>query len=93
MSFEQKINLLEANDDFIERVLRGFTRKKKKKSMSVLPENLLEYFLDGYVRKIQWFTTKKAGQVISLRRQHEKEKNRKRIDLLLLGQFPLFGIV
>jgi transposase len=74
---EQEIRSLDADDAFIERVLGGFSRTKKKKVMSVLPEALPEYFLNGYVRKVQWLTTKQAGHVISLRQQYEKEKKRK----------------
>ena len=75
---EQEIDSLEASDAFIESVLGGFTRTKKKKIVPVLPENVLEHVIDGYIRKLQWLTTKKAGQVLSLRRQHEKENEKKR---------------
>ena len=75
---EQEIRSLEASDAFIESVLRRFTRMKKKKIVPVLPETLLEYVIDGYLRKIQWLTTKEAGQVISLQGQHEKENKKKR---------------
>jgi len=75
---EQEIDSLEASDDFIERVFRGFSRTKKKKMVPVLPEALPEYFLNGYIRKIQWLTTKTAARVISLQQQHEKEKKRKK---------------
>lgn len=77
-NIEQEIDSLETNANFIERVLRGFRRTKKKKIVPVPPEALLEYFLNGYVRKIQWLTTKKAGHVTSLQRKHEKEKKRKK---------------
>ena len=75
---EQEIRSLGADDEFIERVLSGFTRMKKKKIVTVLPEALPEYFLNGYIRKIQWLTTKLAGHVLSLRKQREKENRRKR---------------
>jgi len=75
---EQKIRSLEADDAFIEQVLGGFTRTKKKKNVPVLPEHLLEHVIEGYVRKIQWITTKQAGHVLSLRKQYEKENRRKR---------------
>ena len=73
---KQEVNSLTCDDTFIEQVSGGFTRKKKKKIVPVESDDLLEYFFSGYIRKIQWNTTKKAGRVVSSWDDIQNEKSR-----------------
>jgi len=47
-------------DPFLEMCLRAFTRTKKKKAIPLKPLELPDYFLDRYVGKIKWLTTRAA---------------------------------
>ncbi len=64
---------LRLDDCLLEKVATGFSRIKKKKEIAILPSELPEYVLDGYFRKIQWLTNRKAQQIISLREKIKKE--------------------
>lgn len=67
---------LKLDDCLFEKVANSFSRTKKKKEIAVLPSQLAEYVLDGYFRKIQWLTNRKARQIISLRNKIKKEKTK-----------------
>ena len=67
---------LKLDDSLLEKVVNSFSRTKKKKEIAVLPSQLAEYVLDGYFRKIQWLTGRKARQIISLRNKLKKEKGK-----------------
>lgn len=69
---------LKPDDSLIEKVANRFSRTKKKKDIAVLPSQLVEYVLDGYFRKIQWLTNRKARQIISLRNKLKKEKTKEK---------------
>ena len=67
---------LKLDDSLLDKVANSFSRTKKKKEIAVLPSQLAEYVLDGYFRKIQWLTSRKARQIISLRNKLKKEKGK-----------------
>lgn len=67
---------LKLDDSLLEKAANSFSRTKKKKEIAVLPSQLAEYVLDGYFRKIQWLTGRKARQIISLRNKLKKEKGK-----------------
>ena len=81
---KEKFQSLYLTDELIERVATGFNRKKKGKDISVPRSTLAEYMLDCYFRKLQWITTRKAQQILSLRKKikmEEKIKKRNHIKL------------
>jgi transposase len=67
---------LKLDDCLLEKAANSFSRTKKKKEITVLPSQLAEYFLEGYFRKIQWLSSRKARQIISLRNKLKKEKGK-----------------
>jgi len=74
---------LKLDDYLLEEVANSFSRTKKKKEIAVLPSQLAEYFLDGYFRKIQWLTGRKARQIISLKNKLKKEKGKSNSDKII----------
>jgi len=66
---------LKFDDYLLEKVANSFSRTKKKKEIAVLPSQLAEYVLEGYFRKIQWLSSRKARQIISLRNKFKKGKS------------------
>ena len=67
---------LKLDDSLLEEVANSFSRTKKKKEIAVLPSQFAEYVLDGYFRKIQWLSGRKARQIISLRNKLKKENEK-----------------
>ena len=74
---------LKLDDSLLDKVANSFSRTKKKKDIAVLPSQLAEYVLDGYFRKIQWLTSRKARQIISLRNKLKKEKGKSNSNKIL----------
>ncbi len=74
---------LKLDDSLLDKVANSFSRTKKKKDIAVLPSQLAEYVLDGYFRKIQWLTSRKAQQIISLRNKLKKEKGKSNSNKIL----------
>lgn len=67
---------LELDDLFVESVVDGFTRVKKRKEVPVLQSELPEYMVMGFFRKVQWATTRQLRQVLSLRKKITKENSK-----------------
>ena len=78
---------LRLDDCLLEKVATGFSRIKKKKEIAILPSELPEYVLDGYFRKIQWLTNKKAQQIISLKEKIKKENTKRKINTKKLVEY------
>lgn len=74
----ETFNSLRLDDPLLERVASSFTRTRKKKEAAIPTPNLPEYFINVYFRKIQWLTTQKAQQLISLRKKLKKEETKRK---------------
>ena len=78
---------LKLDNSLIEMVATGFSRTKNKKEIAILPAELPKYILDGYFRKIQWLTTQKAQQIISLRKKVKKEASKRKSDATKIAAY------
>ncbi len=83
----ERFNSLRFDESVLEKVATGFCRTKKKKEIAILPSELPEYIVDGYFRKIQWLTTQKARQILSLRKKIEKEAATIKSNVYKIGRY------
>ena len=78
---KESFQTLHLSDDLMKKVASGFYRTKKGKPNSVLPSDLAEYIVDCYIRQLQWSTTRKVQQILTLKKkivieQAKKKKNK-----------------
>jgi len=68
---------LTLDKNLVDKLTNGFSRIKKAKKVNILPSELPNYILNSYFRKLQWITTQKARQIITLRKKMKKEAAKK----------------
>ena len=73
---KQKLSSLSLNTSLYEKIITGFYRRKKRKSILLSPDEILPSLFEGYIRKLQWKTTKQAQQILKIRKQMIKERKK-----------------
>ena len=73
---KQKLSSLSLNTSLYEKLITRFYRRKKRKSILLSPDEILPTLFEGYMRKIQWKTTKQAQQILKIRKQVIKERKK-----------------
>ncbi|MBY8981303.1 MAG: transposase [Candidatus Lokiarchaeota archaeon] len=74
----ESVQNLHLTDDLIGQISTGFHRTKKGKRISVIPSDLTDYMVDCYIRQLQWITTRKAQQILSLKKKIKQEQEKKK---------------